>query len=113
MTSQSQLEKAFQSGSRPNDSDGIPSEHSPLPENREKERFRALCEHLGGILVRVPHSDIRSSLKKSDQKAVAFIFMRFVSILGGSGITLSEHGNEFTVSLEVESMIPKEGPPTT
>lgn len=113
MSSPDSPEKTSQSGSEEPSSDGIPSVLSPLGSNVKCEPFHSSCELLSKILDRVPPSAIRSFVRKSDRVAVAFIFMRFASILGGTMITLSESGNEFTVSLDVESMMPKEGPPTT
>jgi len=112
MNSPDSPEKTSPDGSEVPGSDGIPSLLSPLRESIDCEPFRASCELLGSILHRVPDSVIHSFVKKEDRAAVAFIFMRFVSILSVASITLSESGKEFTVSLEVGSMMPKEEPPT-
>jgi len=113
MTSPDSPEKTSPGGSVLIGSDGTPLVPTPSPESKESEHFRALCGHLSVILGRVQPSVIRSWQKKSDRQATAFIFMHYASILGESGITLNEPGNEFTVSLEVGNLMPKEGQSTT
>jgi len=106
--------KFLPSSSVDHNSTGQPSAPSPTVDLEKSDTAVMTCiEFLAKWLVDGAPLPTHLSRKKSDRVAAAFTCMLCANILGGNQATLSENGNQIMASLDVECMIPEEGPQIT